>query len=103
MKTKFEKFKDREFLGDKLLDVVISDILIENDCDRNYTNQKLSSYTNNKSLETLFDKLELELNSKDISESGKKKGNTVEEYLWKYFLDNGYLKLRILLKKNIEL
>lgn len=102
-KTEFEDFKDREFLGDKLLDVIMSDILLENGVDRNSTNRELSKYTNNKFLETLFDKLELELNPKDISTSDKKKGNTVEEYLWKYFIKNGYLELKILLKKNIEL
>lgn len=91
MKSNFEIFKNREFLGDKLLDVVFSDILLEKGLTRNEVNIQLKSYTNNDFLRTIYVKLNLEINPHDKTvDVSKRKANAVEEYFWNFFLEKGY-------------
>lgn len=100
--TNFEKFKNREFLGDKLLDVIVSDILISKGKSRNEVNRLLSSYTSTVFLCTVFDKLGIVEHEHDKSDrESKRKANAVEEYIFTEFIKNGYLQTRDLFSSII--
>lgn len=91
MRTNFEEFKRREFLGDKLLDLVISDILLSRGVSRNEVNRLLPKYTTTVFLNSLFVSLKLSIHKDDLSDRVlKKKANAVEEFLYKEFIENGY-------------
>jgi hypothetical protein len=92
-KTPFEQFKDKEYKGDALLRLIVSDILLTRGVRRtemHYANRYLS----NEHLASVFDALKLEFHPDDIDEPWikpfKRKGNTVEHHIWEYFEANGY-------------
>lgn len=100
--TDFEKFKNREFLGDKLLDVIVSDILLSKGRTRNEVNRLLPSYTSTVFLCTLFDKLDIMEHNHDKSDrANKRKANAVEEYIFTFFIRNGYSHTRELFNSII--
>lgn len=95
--TPFERFKDAEFKGDKLLTLVVSDILLQKGVQRTDVLGICAKYTSNKHLATVFDALELKPHPDDSPplihwQPFKQKGNTVEHHFWRFFKKNGYAK-----------
>lgn len=99
MTTDFELFKNREFLGDKLLDLVVADILLSRGMSRNEVNRELPKYTSTKSLCSMFKKLGISESPHDkTNDPRKRKANAVEEYLFTQFLNNGYQSVKEAIK-----
>lgn len=91
MTTDFEEFKNREFLGDKLLNLVLSDVLLSRGMSRNEVNRELPKRTNTLALCAMYKKLGITEHASDKTQSpSKRKANAVEEYLFSEFTKNGY-------------
>ena len=97
--TPFEKFKDDEFRGDRLLTLIVSDILLDKGVMRTDVLGVCAKFTSNEYLATVFDALGLEPHPCDKPpcihwKPFKQKGNTVEHHFWRFFKKNGYIKTR---------
>ncbi len=101
--TEFEKFKNIEFLGDKLLNVIVSDLLIDKGYTRNEVNRKLPFYTSNEYLIKVAVKIDLKENEKDLSFSDKKIANAFEYYIFNFFKKEGYDKVKKLISEIFSL
>jgi hypothetical protein len=106
-KSSFETFKDDEYRGDKLLDLIIIDILLENGLSRNEVGRVFSRFTTNQFLaEKIFPKIGINVHSNDLTvpvkESGKIKGNAVEEWIWRTFKEKGYFFVKNEIKNCID-
>lgn len=95
MMTDFEQFKNREFLGDKFLNLVVADILLSRGMSRNEVNREIPKYTSTKALCSMFKKIGITESPLDKTEDPRKrKANAVEEYFFTQFLNNGYQILK---------
>lgn len=96
MTTRFEAFKHKEHLGDLLLRVIVTDILLQRGVRRTDVSRHVNKYVSNEHLAAIFDALSLQFHPDDIghddntSKPHKRKGNTVEFHVWQTFEQNGY-------------
>lgn len=92
-----KKFKKREYLGDKLLIVIVTSILFDKNYSISTTSSQTSRFVRNSYLSDIFDKAKIKLPSEKYNvhyDEIKLKGNAVEEYIWNYFLENGFEKTK---------
>jgi hypothetical protein len=96
-RSEHKKFKKREFLGDRLLIVIVTSILFDKNYTISTTSSQTSRFVKNSYLSAIFDKAKLQLPSERYTvyyDEIKLKGNAVEEYIWNYFLENGFEKTK---------
>ena len=107
--TKFEQFKDREFKGDILLSLIVSDLMLQQGVKRSDVRHTSIRFVSNEHLAHVFDRLNLDYHPDDIShlesqKNGfKRKGNTVEHHIWEYFEQHGYTETVEYLRPFIQL
>lgn len=108
MSTPFEAFKHKEHLGDLLLRVIVTDILLRRGVRRTDVSRHVNKYVSNEHLAAIFDALSLQFHPDDIghddntSKPHKRKGNTVEFHVWQTFEMYGYKFTRDYYEKFIR-
>lgn len=101
--TPFEQFKNREYLGDLLLELIVSDILLERGVKRNDVSIARRPFVTNLYLESIFRSMSLQLDPVDISYGNKFMGNAVEEHLWTTFKEKGYEHTKAYFKAHMDM
>lgn len=88
----FEDFKNKEFIGDKLLNVIISERLLKEGVSRNDLNVVLQKITSTKNMVYKGKKNSIKPNPKDISfdYKDKKIANQIEFLVYEKWKNEGY-------------
>lgn len=98
MLSKFEQFKNTEFLGDKLLHLICCELLIRQGVKRTTINKIAGQLTTTVFLAESAELLAISTSKDDLTivfrETGniKKLANSFEHHLYEYFILNGYEK-----------
>lgn len=88
----YEEFKDKEFIGDKLLNVIISERLLKEKVSRCDLNRVLSKMTSTKNMVLKGKKNNIKPNVRDISFDyrDKKIANQIEFLVYEKWKNQGY-------------
>ena len=108
LNSNHELFKNREFLGDKLLALVVSDILLEAGMYRPNIEPNLKHFISNKVLAKIAKESGIAIHPHDKTyyfadhqDFDKRLANAFEEKLWLLFIEGNYDQVKAYLKNHI--